>query len=125
MKVERIADFLLSFPETTEEQPFGPEVDVYKVAGKMFAILSPEETPPAISLKCEPSLALELREEFDAVIPGYHLNKAHWNTVLLDGSVPDRELKKMIAHSYDRVVNGLPAATRKRLAAFDRPHASR
>jgi predicted DNA-binding protein (MmcQ/YjbR family) len=75
MKVERIAAFALSFPETSEEQPFGPDVDVYKVAGKMFAILSPEDSPPALSLKCEPMLALELREEFEAVIPGYHLNK--------------------------------------------------
>ncbi len=123
MKVERLADLLLSFPETTEEQPFGPEVDVYKVAGKMFAILSPDEVPPAISLKCDPALAIELREEFDAVIPGYHLNKTHWNTVILDGTVPDREVKDMIAHSYERVVSGLPAAMRKRLATFGRPQA--
>lgn len=122
MKVERIADFLLSFPEATEEQPFGPEVDVYKVAGKMFAILSPEEAPPAISLKCDPALALELREEFDAVVPGYHLNKTHWNTVILDRTVPERELKRMITHSYAQVVKGLPVSTRVRLTAYDGPH---
>jgi predicted DNA-binding protein (MmcQ/YjbR family) len=106
----------MKFPETTEEQPFGPDVDVYKVAGKMFAISSPEKTPPAISLKCEPALALELREEYPAVTPGYHLNKDHWNTVDLDGSVPDRELKKMISHSYEQVVSGLPRAQRETLS---------
>ncbi len=106
---------MLTFPETTEEQPFRPSVDVYKVAGKMFAILSPEENPPRISLKCDPLLALELRAEYDAVIPGYHLNKTHWNTVLLDGSVRDFEIKEMINHSYLEVVGGLPKAKRERI----------
>lgn len=115
MKPESIATFMLKFPETTEEQPFGPSVDVYKVVGKMFAILSPEEFPPRVSLKCEPSLALELREEYPAVTPGYHLNKTHWNTIELDGSVPDRELKKMISHSYEQVVAGLPKMWRRNL----------
>jgi predicted DNA-binding protein (MmcQ/YjbR family) len=116
MKVERIAAFALSFPETSEEQPFGPDVDVYKVAGKMFAILSPEDSPPALSLKCEPMLALELREEFEAVIPGYHLNKRHWNTVILDGSIPDREINAMISHSYNLVVAGLPKTLRETIS---------
>ena len=109
----------MTFPEVTEEQPFGPGVDVYKVAGKIFAILSPEEEPPAISLKCEPMLALELREEFPAVTPGYHLNKVHWNTVILDGTVPDKEIKNMIAHSFAQVVKGLPKATRDKISGSD------
>jgi predicted DNA-binding protein (MmcQ/YjbR family) len=121
MKVEKIAAFAMSFPETSEEQPFGPTVDVYKVAGKIFAILAPDDTPPAISLKCEPMLALELREEFEAVIPGYHLNKAHWNTVILDGSVPDHELKRMISHSYEQVIGGLPKFHRQRISSIDWP----
>jgi len=121
MRVERLAAFALSFPETTEEQPFGPSVDVYKIAGKIFAILSPEDSPPAISLKCEPMLALELRAEFDAVIPGYHLNKSHWNTVILDGSVPDNEVKRMISHSYEQVVGGLPKVQRQRLSSNEWP----
>jgi len=116
LKIENIAALMLAFPETSEEQPFGPNVDVYKVAGKMFAILSPDDTPPALSLKCEPMLALELREEFDAVIPGYHLNKTHWNTVILNGSIPDREIKSMIAHSYEQVIAGLPKTVRERLS---------
>jgi predicted DNA-binding protein (MmcQ/YjbR family) len=123
MKPRGIAAFLTKFPETTEEQPFGPNVDVYKVAGKMFAILSPEDTPPSVSLKCDPTLALELREEFPAVTPGYHLNKTHWNTVALDGTVPDHELKKMISHSYERVVDTLSKAHRERIASSKKPSA--
>jgi predicted DNA-binding protein (MmcQ/YjbR family) len=117
VKPRGVAAFLIKFPETTEEQPFGPNVDVYKVAGKVFAILSPDETPPSVSLKCDPTLALELREEYPAVTPGYHLNKTHWNTVALDGTVPDHELKKMISHSYERVVESLPKVQRERIAS--------
>jgi predicted DNA-binding protein (MmcQ/YjbR family) len=123
MEPEKVAAFALKFPESSEDQPFGPDVDVYKVAGKIFVILSPEATPPALSLKCDPVIALELREEFGAVRPGYHLNKSHWNTVLLDDSVPDDEIKKMIIHSYEQVVEGLPKALRVRLSQADWPHA--
>jgi predicted DNA-binding protein (MmcQ/YjbR family) len=111
----------MTYPETREEQPFGPDVDVYKVAGKIFAIVSPEEELPAISLKCDPVIALELRQEFDAVTPGYHLNKDHWNTVVLNGTVPDSELRKMIAHSYGEVVAGLPKPIRERISRVDWP----
>jgi predicted DNA-binding protein (MmcQ/YjbR family) len=121
MKSEATATYLLSFPEASEDQPFGPEVDVYKVAGKIFAILSPEDDPAAISLKCDPLVAVELREEYEAVAPGYHLNKSHWNTVILNGTVPDRELKKMISHSYEQVVAGLPKTLRDRIARIDWP----
>lgn len=105
------------FAEVTEEQPFGPDSTVYKVAGKVFAILQPDSDPPQVTLKCEPSLALELRAQFPAVIEGYHVNKKHWNTVHLDGSVPGDELSEMIEHAYDRVVAGLPKATRERLTS--------
>jgi predicted DNA-binding protein (MmcQ/YjbR family) len=121
VKTEEIATYLMTYPETREEQPFGPDVDVYKVAGKMFAIVSPEGETPAISLKCDPLIAIELRQEFDAVTPGYHLNKDHWNTVALDGTVPDRELRKMIAHSYEQVVEGLPKAIRERISRVNWP----
>jgi predicted DNA-binding protein (MmcQ/YjbR family) len=116
VKCEALASYLLSFPQASEDQPFGPNVDVYKVVGKMFAILSPEDDPPAITLKCDPLIAIELREEYVAVVPGYHLNKSHWNTVTLDGSVPDQELKKMMSHSYEQVVAGLPKAHRDKIA---------
>ncbi len=119
MKLERIAALAMTFPEVSEEQPFGPGVDVYKVSGKIFAIISPDDTPPTISLKCDPLLALELREEFEAVIPGYHLNKAHWNTVILNGTVSDKEIKNMISHSYEQVVRGLPKSLRDRISRSD------
>jgi predicted DNA-binding protein (MmcQ/YjbR family) len=121
MNPKQIATFALKLPETNEEQPFGPSVDVYKVVGKIFVILSPESTPPEVSLKCDPLLAMELRQEFPAVTPGYHLNKTHWNTVSLDGSVPTSEIKSMITHSYDQVVAGLPKADRQRIALHHQP----
>jgi predicted DNA-binding protein (MmcQ/YjbR family) len=115
MTPEDIAGFALEFAQVTEEQPFGPTVDVYKVAGKVFVILAPDGTPPTVSLKCEPGLAIHLREHYDAVTPGYHLNKRHWNTVALDGSVPEDEIKEMVEHSYRRVVAGLPKSVGRRL----------
>ena len=103
-------------PEVTEGEPFGPGVPVFKVAGKVFAILAPEAEPvPQVTLKCEPSLALELRAQFGSVIPGYHTNKKHWNTVLLDGTVPAEEIREMVEHSYRRVVESLPRAARQPL----------
>ena len=112
---EDVAACATGFAEVAEEQPFGPDSTVYKVAGKVFAILQPDSDPPQVTLKCEPSLALELRAQFPAVTEGYHVNKKHWNTVHLDGSVPGDELREMIEHAYDRVVAGLPKATRERL----------
>ena len=101
-------------PEVSQEEPFGPGIPVFKVAGKVFAILQPDPDPvPQVTLKCEPSLALELRAQFPSVIPGYHTNKKHWNTVLLDGTVPSDEIHDMIEHSYRRVVESLPKADRK------------
>jgi len=121
MNSDKVAAYLLRFPQTTEEQPFGPDVDVYKVAGKIFAILASDDVPPRVSLKCDPLLAHELRSEFAAVTPGYHLNKTHWNTVVLDDTVPDSELRKMISHSYEQVVNGLPKSLRQRLSSLNWP----
>ena len=119
MEPSTIAAFALELPEVTEEQPFGPEVDVYKVAAKVFLLIAPESAPPTISVKCEPDLAIELRAEYEAVIPGYHLNKKHWNTVILDGTIPDDEIEEMVSHSYERVVAGLPKAMRQRLVPTD------
>ncbi|WP_017540107.1 MmcQ/YjbR family DNA-binding protein [Nocardiopsis halophila] len=112
-------DAALWFPETRETEPFGPGVLVYKVREKVFALLMPEsgDQPARVSLKCEPGLALELRAQFPAVVPGYHLNKRHWNTVPVDGGVPDEELAEMLRHSYERVVAGMRRADRDRLTA--------
>ena len=113
MTPEELSDFVSALPGATEEQPFGPDVDVFKVGGKIFALLSPE-APGSVSLKCEPEWAVELRDLYGAVTPGYHLNKRHWNTVMLDGRVPDQMLESMVVHSYDRVVAGRPPALRWR-----------
>jgi len=98
-----------------EDLPFGPDVLVYKVMNKMFALVSWQETPLRISLKCEPHHALVLRSIFDAIIPGYHLNKDHWNTVVLDESITEPLIKEMIDESYRLVVEGLTRSERKQL----------
>ncbi len=113
--LEEISEFSSSMAGVVEEQPFGPDVDVLKVGGKIFAILSPESSPEAVSLKCDPDLAIALRLQYPAVIPGYHLNKRLWNTVHLDGSIPDGEVMQMVTHSYELVVAGLSKAVRANL----------
>ena len=99
----------------TEEFPFGEEALVYKVEGKMFLLAMVNEQPLSINLKCDPVYALELRERYDAVTAGYHMSKKHWNTVVLDGSIPVGEVLKMIDHSYEQGVKGLPLKVRKKL----------
>jgi len=98
---------LLAKKGTTEEQPFGPDVLVYKVQGKMFALLAWQDDPLRITLKCDPDDALALRQQYAAVQPGYHMNKRHWNTITLDGSVPQPALEEMIDDSWALVVAGL------------------
>jgi len=92
-----------------------PEIPVYKVQGKMFAYVSPEESPPRLTIKLDPLHGQVLRSTYDAVRPGYHMNKDHWNTVFLDGTVPEDELLTWIDDSYELVVEGLPARLRKAL----------
>jgi predicted DNA-binding protein (MmcQ/YjbR family) len=100
----------------TEERPFGPLTTVFKVEGKVFALSVLERSPLELSLKCEPELAEALRRDHPGVVrPGYHLNKRHWNTVLCDGSLPDRMVIDMLEDSYDLVVEKLPRATQVRL----------
>jgi predicted DNA-binding protein (MmcQ/YjbR family) len=106
----------LGFPGVVEEFPFSPGVSVFKVAGKMFALSSLKDRPLQVSLKCEPELAAQLRLTHDAINPGYHLNKRHWNTVTLDGSLPDRMVRDLVEDSYDLVVDGLSRAARDALA---------
>src|SRR5690606_21110433 len=95
--------------------PFGDEVLVFKVMGKMFALTSIERLPLSVSLKCDPERAVLLRERYPAVQPGYHLNKAHWNTVELDGTVPDGTIRSWIDESYELVVRSLKRADREAL----------
>jgi predicted DNA-binding protein (MmcQ/YjbR family) len=105
----------LARPGATEEFPFGEQPSVFKVAGKMFALSNLEARPLKVSLKCEPELARQLRMSYPAIQPGYHLNKRHWNTVTLDGSLPDELLRDMLEDSYDLVVAGLPKLAQRRL----------
>lgn len=115
MNSAQLRDHCLSFPGAEETFPFGPRTSVFKVAGKMFALSQLNAASLHISLKCEPALAEALRETYTAVIPGYHLNKRHWNTVILDGSLPDETIRDMIEDSYDIVVSKLSQAHRRTL----------
>jgi predicted DNA-binding protein (MmcQ/YjbR family) len=99
---------ILSKPGAEETTPFGPDTLVYKVAGKMFALTTPDEFPARLNLKCDPGRALELRDGHESIIPGYHMNKRHWNTLILDGSLPAKLVRELIDHSYSLVVASLP-----------------
>jgi predicted DNA-binding protein (MmcQ/YjbR family) len=105
----------LALSGAVEEFPFGPETSVFKVAGKIFAISALQGRPLTVSVKCDPGLADQLRASYAAITPGYHLNKRHWNTIVIDGSVPDAMVRDMIEDSYDLVVAALPRATREAL----------
>jgi predicted DNA-binding protein (MmcQ/YjbR family) len=104
----RLRDHCLAFPGAVEEFPFRPELSVFKVAGKVFALTPLEQDPLRISLKCEPALADQLRATYPAITPGYHLNKRHWNTIEINGSVPDQVVLDLVEDSYDLVMDGLP-----------------
>lgn len=112
--IEEIRDYCLSKPATSEDMPFGPDTLVLKVAGKMFA-LSNLEGDLRINLKCNPEKAIELREEHHAIQPGFHMNKKHWNTVYIDGSLSAKFIMELIDHSYDMVVKSLPLKKRKEI----------
>ena len=112
MTPARLRRLCLSFPGTIEDFPFSPGVSVFKVGGKMFALSRLEAKPLQVSLKCEPELAAQLRRTYSAIAPGYHLNKRHWNTVTLDGSLDDRTIHDLVEDSYDLVVDGLPRSAR-------------
>ncbi|MGU5663280.1 MmcQ/YjbR family DNA-binding protein [Aeromonas sanarellii] len=119
MTLVQLREFLLSQPGATEDTPFGPEILVYRIAGKMFALVDWQADPLSINLKCEPELALLLREIHPEVKPGWHMNKQHWNTVTLSESLPDELWQGWIAHSYQRVVAGLPKAKRPQAPTGD------
>jgi predicted DNA-binding protein (MmcQ/YjbR family) len=115
MNSAELRDHCLSFVGAEETFPFGPRTSVFKVVGKMFALSQLGADSLAVSVKCDPALAEALRQTHAAVIPGYHLNKRHWNTVILDGSLPDQTVREMIEDSYDIVVSKLPRAARRAL----------
>ena len=115
MIIDTIRKQLLALPGATEDRPFGPEIPVFKVMGKMFAYLSPDRDPPWLTLKLDPAMGQLARSTYPSVHAGYHMNKVHWNTIFLDGSVPETEILAWIEESYELVVAGLPRARREHL----------
>jgi predicted DNA-binding protein (MmcQ/YjbR family) len=96
-------EYCLGKARVSEGTPFGGDTLVFKVEGKMFALLSLDDVPPRANLKCDPDRALELRDRYEQVLPGYHMNKKHWNTVILDGAIPTSTIVEMIDHSYNLI----------------------
>jgi predicted DNA-binding protein (MmcQ/YjbR family) len=107
MNIEQIREYCLKKKGVTEEFPFDEDTLVFKVAGKIFLLASLESIPLQINLKCEPEKAINLREEYESLQPGYHMNKKHWNSIIIDGTVPSQKLFEWIDDSYNLVVAGL------------------
>ena len=103
MNLESFREYCLIKFGATEDTPFGDDVLVFKVGGKMFGLASLDEVPTTVNLKCDPDLALELRDRYEQVRPGYHMNKKRWNTIDIEEGIPDGEIRKMIDHSYELV----------------------
>lgn len=115
MNIESISEYCRKKIGVTEDFPFDEDTLAIRVINKIFLLASLEKVPLQMNLKCEPEYAVELRERYDAVQPGFHMNKSHWNTVMIDGSIPNSELKEMIDHSYEQVVKGLKKADKEKL----------
>ncbi|MCU7496170.1 MAG: MmcQ/YjbR family DNA-binding protein [Ignavibacteria bacterium] len=118
MNIESFREYCLKKKGASESYPFDKDTLVLKVMNKMFALCPLEKLPLSVNLKCDPERAVELREKYEAVSPGYHMNKKYWITVILDNSVPDRELRQWIDFSYDLVVRGLKKEDRLKLDAM-------
>lgn len=103
MDHKTVEEYILSMPSARLDYPFGKEVAVYKTGDKMFALIREGKEPVQVSLKCDPLLAVTLRDKYDTVMPGYHLNKKHWNTIVLTGQLSRDEIKDLIRHSYNLV----------------------
>jgi predicted DNA-binding protein (MmcQ/YjbR family) len=118
--LDALREYCCSKPVVVETFPFDEDTLVFKVMGKMFALTNIRALELSVNLKCDPDWALILRDHYTAVTPGYHMNKRHWNTVLIDGSIPDDEVREMIDHSYHLVVKGLKKGDREQLATLSR-----
>jgi len=112
MKLKPIRDYLLSMKGSAEDTPFGPEVLVFRVGGKMFGLMGWQRQPITLNLKCDPEYAIELRERHGAIAPGYHMNKQHWNTLTLDSSLPDELVFELVRDSYNLILASLPKKKR-------------
>ena len=115
MDYESVRAYCLSKVEATEGYPFGEGTLVFKVAGRMFALVAEDNEPLSMNLKCDPEDALALRDQYEAITPGYHMDKKHWNTLLLDGSLNDEVVCELIDYSYDLVVSKLKVTDRERI----------
>jgi len=115
MNIEQLRDYCLSKAGAEETLPFGPDTLVYKAGGKVFLLVGLENEELRFNVKCDPDKAIELREQFSCVMPGYHMNKKHWNTIVADGSVSSKQLKEWIDHSYTLIIDSLPKKIRDEL----------
>ncbi len=115
MNIEELRDYCLSKKGVKETLPFGPETLVFKVMGKVFLLTGLDSKPLQFNVKCDPEKAIELREEFECVLPGYHMNKKHWNTIIIDKTANKKQLHKWITDSYNLVVSGLSKTEQKKL----------
>lgn len=115
MDMEKIREHCLAKANVTEDFPFDQDTLAFRVHGKIFLLTSLERNPSAVNLKCDPERALELREAYPSIVPGYHMNKKHWNTVVLDGTVPDKLLIELVDHSYNLIFQSLSKKIQKTL----------
>jgi predicted DNA-binding protein (MmcQ/YjbR family) len=115
MNIETLREYCLSQKAVTEDFPFGESTLVFRIKNKIFLLVALDADPLQFNAKCDPEKAIELREEYDAVKPGYHMNKKHWNTVVIDGSISTKLIKEMIDDSYDLIVQTLPKKLREEL----------
>ncbi len=119
MNIEHFRDYCLSKKGVTEELPFGPNALVFKLMGKMFALASLDSVPLTVNLKCDPEKALDLRDEYpENVLPGYHMSKKHWNTMVLDGNLQNSLIFELTDHSYELVREGLTKKLREELESL-------
>ncbi len=119
MSIESLREYCQAKPGVTEHFPFDTVTLVFKVGGKLFALAGIDNHPLRVNLKCDPEVAMQLRAEYDAVQPGFHMNKTHWNTVLADGSIRDAQLRDWIDHSYELVKQSLPKRIKESLMVID------
>jgi predicted DNA-binding protein (MmcQ/YjbR family) len=115
VNIETLRAYCLAKKGVEEGFPFGEDTLVFKAGGKLFLLTSLSANPLQFNAKCDPARAVELREQYDAIIPGYHMNKQHWNTIILNGSLPSALVKELIDHSYDLIVQSLPKKIREEL----------
>lgn len=116
MNIEELRSYCLFKPGVTESFPFGPDTLVFKVGGKVFLLTGLDAYPVSFNVKCDPERAIDLREQHpDSILPGYHMNKKHWNTVQINGELTNAQLQELVDHSYDLIFNSLPLKTRENI----------